>query len=136
MEFVADAGRHFEAISDSRRRIQAGGSGWIADYPAESGFIRVNLTCGAFVPGSVDNLNYAGFCDPRMDAQVARAVELQGVDPHAAGELWATIDRRIVDQAPWVPLYNTRSIDFVSERVGNYQDHLQWGVLVDQLWVR
>jgi ABC-type transport system substrate-binding protein len=51
-------------------------------------------------------------------------------------ELWAQNDRRIVDQAPWVPLYNTRSADFVSERVGNYQHHPQWGVLVDQLWVR
>jgi hypothetical protein len=26
--------------------------------------------------------------------------------------------------------------DFVSKRVGNYQFHPLWGLLIDQLWVR
>jgi class 3 adenylate cyclase len=136
LKLVADPERYFAAINDSRRSILAGGSGWIADYVSESFFIRPNLTCDAFIPDSAENFNYARFCDPRIDAQVERTAELQAVDPHAAGELWARIDREIVDRAPWVPLYNNRTIDFVSERVGNYQDHPQWGVLLDQLWVR
>jgi ABC-type transport system substrate-binding protein len=136
LKLVADQTRHFSAINDSRRRTQAGASGWIADYPTESAFISVQLTCKAFVPGSVENLNPAQFCDPKIDAQVARAQALQTTDPQAAGELWAKIDRQIVDQAPWVPLFNSRSTDFVSERVGNYQHHPQWGVLASQLWVR
>jgi peptide/nickel transport system substrate-binding protein len=42
----------------------------------------------------------------------------------------------IVAQAPVVPTYNRSNVDFVSERVGNYQYHPQWGVLLDQLWVK
>lgn len=51
--------------------------------------------------------------------------------------LAARIDRELVDQAPWVPLFNPKLPDFVSKRVGNYQYNLyDLGVLVDQLWVR
>jgi len=35
-----------------------------------------------------------------------------------------------------VPLFNPKLTDVVSQRVGNYQHNPQWGVLLDQLWVR
>ena len=52
--------------------------------------------------------------------------------------LAARIDREIVDRAPWVPLFTPRSVDFVSNRVGNYQANTSASssVLLDQLWVR
>ena len=34
------------------------------------------------------------------------------------------------------PLTNPVFVDFVSERVGNYQHHPLWGILLDQLWVQ
>ncbi len=61
---------------------------------------------------------------------------MQVEDPAAAGALWAEIDRAIVDQAPYVWLTNPNTIGFVSERVGNYQFNLQWGILLNQLWVQ
>ena len=42
----------------------------------------------------------------------------------------------IVDQAPYLWLLNPIAVEFVSERVGNYQYSPQWGVLLNQLWVR
>jgi len=27
-------------------------------------------------------------------------------------------------------------MDYVSQRVGNYEFHPQWGLLLDQLWVK
>jgi peptide/nickel transport system substrate-binding protein len=57
-------------------------------------------------------------------------------EPAAAGALWAEIDREIIDQAPYVWLHDPIVIDFVSARVGNYQSTLQWGALLDQLWVQ
>jgi hypothetical protein len=38
--------------------------------------------------------------------------------------------------SPWVFLMNIISLEFVSARVGNYQYSPQWGILLDQLWVR
>jgi len=51
-------------------------------------------------------------------------------------QLWARVDREIVNHAPVVPLFTLKNADIVSERVGNYQYNPQWGVLIDQLWVR
>src|SRR5262249_37703912 len=38
-----------------------------------------------------------------------RAHSLQQTDPAAAGEGWSNVDRELVDQAPWAPLYNPRT---------------------------
>jgi hypothetical protein len=35
-----------------------------------------------------------------------------------------------------VPIDNALNVDFVAHRVGDYQHNPQWGMLVDQLWVR
>jgi len=67
---------------------------------------------------------------------IDRATQMQLDDPAAAGQLWAEIDRAIVDQAPYVWLVNGIAVEFVSERVGNYQYSQQWGSLLDQMWVR
>lgn len=35
-----------------------------------------------------------------------------------------------------VPFLNLKATDFVSKRVGNYQHHPEFDLLIDQLWVR
>jgi hypothetical protein len=50
-----------EVASDSRTRAQAGTFYWAADYPAASNFLQQTLSCAAFRPRSVDNLNAAEF---------------------------------------------------------------------------
>jgi len=115
---------------DRRTEFQMAVDAWGADYPAASNFITPFLTCEAYwVPSS-------GFCDPEIDAMIRRATQMQVDDPVAAGVLWAEIDHAIVDQAPFAWLVSTNGVGFVSERVGNYQENIQWGVLLDQLWVR
>ncbi len=104
---------------------------WGEDYPAASNFITDRFTCDASLTPS------AGFCDPRIDAMIERATQMQLDDPAEAGALWAQIDREIVDQAPYMWLFNLIRVEFVSERVGNYRYSAQWGSsLLDQLWVR
>jgi YVTN family beta-propeller protein len=121
--------------SDSRQRTQLGWASWYQDYPAPSDFIRTLLTCQSFLPGNPGNNNAAEFCNHRIDAQVTRARALQPRDPSAAWALWARIDHQIVGQAPWVPIYNPRSLVLLSARVGNYQFDPYLPVLIDQLWV-
>jgi YVTN family beta-propeller protein len=97
---------------------------WFPDYPAASGFIN----------SAIFDCSY--FCDRAIDREIARARTLQATDPVAANELWAKIDRDLTDQAPWLFLYNTKQPHFVSSRVGNFQYNIQYGILLDQLWVR
>jgi peptide/nickel transport system substrate-binding protein len=122
-------------LGDSSKRPQIGWFTWFQDNPTPSNFIQPLLTCRSFVPRSQDNLNLAEFCNRRIDAQIAHAAALQAHDPGAAGELWSRIDHELVDRAPWVPLYNPRTVTVLGRRVGNYKYHPFWNVLLDQLWV-
>jgi peptide/nickel transport system substrate-binding protein len=112
-----------------RRHAQAGLFSWFADYPAASNYFGTFFSCRA--PS-----NWSEFCDRGIEAEIQRALKLQSGDPYLANRLWARIDREIVDKAPVVPLFTLKQVDIVSRRVGNYQFHPQWGVLLGQLWVR
>jgi ABC-type transport system substrate-binding protein len=111
-------------------------NGWVGDYPAPSVFLDGLLSCEAFLPDSPNNLNYGGFCDPKMDAAVHRAEQLQLTNPAAAVRVWEQADRIATDAAPWVFLNNPRGLDFAGKNLGGYARHPVWGVLLDQLWVR
>jgi YVTN family beta-propeller protein len=123
-------------VGQSRNRAQIGTFGWYADSASAALFLRDLFSCASFQPESASNLNLSRFCDPAIDATMARAVDLQSSDPVRANALWAEADRALVDQAAAVPLVNQHVVGFVSERVGNYQLHPQWLTLLDQLWVK
>jgi peptide/nickel transport system substrate-binding protein len=126
-----------------RPNRQAGVGGWAADYPSPNNFFSPLFTCRSYDPGHPNaNLNAAGFCSRRIDAEIARARALQTSDPRAASRLWSTIDRKIADQALWVVIRTQLAPDFVSSRIGNYTFcYLSAttgaaGACLDQLWVR
>jgi peptide/nickel transport system substrate-binding protein len=114
---------------DPRRHAQTGLFSWFADFPAPSNYVTTFFSCHA--PS-----NWSEFCDARIEAEIQRALALQTTDPYLANQLWARIDRAIVDRAPVAPLFTLKELNIVSRRVGNYQYNPQWGALIDQLWVR
>jgi len=136
LRVVTDQNSYFQRAADSREQIQIGEFSWYQDFPAPSDFIVPLFTCHSFAPHNLANLNQSEFCNRRIDAEVTRALRLSAEHPNTAGMLWAQIDRDIVDQAPWVPLYNPNALVLLSRRVGNYQFHPFWNLLLDQLWVR
>ena len=107
--------------------VQVAVTGWAIDYPAPSTFFE-QLRCGSLDPSR--------FCNPAIDRQMDQALALQATDPAAADELWARIDRAVTDEAPWIGYATPARVRFLSDRVGNFQAHPVWGVLLDQLWVR
>jgi YVTN family beta-propeller protein len=109
--------------------VQAGFAGWFGAQLAADTLGALACTFGQ---------NWAHFCDPRVDAQVKRLATEQADDPAGAAELAASLDRELVDRAPWVPIFTPRFADLTSKRVGNYQanTYASSTVLLDQLWVR
>ena len=116
-----------KATDKKTRGVQAGMAGWYG----VSRTAHSLLTCFRCSP---PDLSF--FCDRRLDARIARALELQAHRPGRRGGVWARIERDIVDLAPWVPLFTPSHATLVSKRVGNYQYNPEWGLLLDQLWVR
>ncbi len=135
-ENFKDADTYYQTAGDSRQRIQAGIGGWAHDYPTAGDFLPTLLTCKSFIPRSRANNNLAEFCNRQIDAEINRARSLEVADPGAASRLWRQVDHDVVEQAPWLFLQNGLEATLVSRRVGNYQYNPQWGVLLDQLWVR
>jgi len=123
---------------------QAGVGGLYSDFPAASQIFVPFFTCRSYSasPDPNMNLNTPGFCNPHIDAEIARARRLQIDDPRRASMLWAKIDHEITDLAPWVVIRATNAVDFVSRRTGNYTPCWlsEWngttGACLDQLWVR
>ena len=130
-------GTYYPVIADSRTEAQIGQYGWALDYLTPANFIEPTLSCEAFVPADpVANSNASQFCDPQLDAEVDAALAQADADPASVNAAWAAIDRRVVDAAPVVPMFDRRTVIVVSERVQNVQLHPYWGVLLDQLWVQ
>jgi YVTN family beta-propeller protein len=136
LRVINDVATYDNRLYDSREHPQIGWFSWYQDYPVPSDFISPLLTCSSFLPGNPGNLNAAEFCNRRIDAQVKQALAVPPRLPNTAGRLWTNIDHELVDQAPWVPLYNPRALVALSARVGNYQFQPYWTLLIDQLWVR
>jgi YVTN family beta-propeller protein len=136
LKLMADADQYFLEISDSRLRAQAGMLRYTADYPAPSNFLANLLSCAAFQRGTINNQNTAQFCDPAIDAEMRAAGRIQPTNLQLANRRWAAVDRALVDAAPWLPLYNAKSVEVVSRRVGGFRFNPIHGTLLDQLWVR
>jgi peptide/nickel transport system substrate-binding protein len=101
---------------------------WFADATSSDSFFAT-FTCN-------DPNNLSRFCDPTFDAAVKNALEIQQTNTAGAGDAWAAVDRMLVDAAPIAALVNQLEADFVSARVGNFQHHPEWAILLDQLWVQ
>lgn len=128
--------RLFAYANNSVHHAQVIAGGWSADYPTASNFLG-KLGCAFFVPDDANRTTDGSeFCDAGFDRQLAHAESLQPTDPAAALAAWARLDREVTDDAVLLPLVSFRETDVLSRRVGNYQYHLIWGPIVDQLWVR
>jgi peptide/nickel transport system substrate-binding protein len=126
----------FTYLQNSNNKVQIGVTHWDEDYPAASDFLHVLFGCDGFHPGSDASVNISAFCVPAIDARMAEALALEGSDMAAADEIWGEIDRAVTDQAPAVPLFTPKDLDFVSKRVGNFVYSNQYHWIVSLAWVQ
>jgi peptide/nickel transport system substrate-binding protein len=123
-----------DVISDERfgqvigtDEIQMAIWAWQADYPSAATWIPPQYSCAG---------NQSGFCDRSIDRMMKKAIQLQATNPATTNEIWAEVDRKLTNQAPFLHLLSGQLPYFVSDRVGNYQYHPVHELLLDQLWVR
>jgi ABC-type oligopeptide transport system substrate-binding subunit len=109
----------------------------IADYPSPGQFLEYFLACSNYRPADPTRTsNAGGFCNARLDSLIALAEKLHTTDPTRAQEVWARADRLAVDQAAWVPMVNTASVELLSRRAGHFSLDANSQPRVDQLWVK
>lgn len=90
---------------------------WSQDFPDPEDFIDPILSCATAVKGAS---NFAFYCNPEVDKQAAAA--RAETDPQKRIEMYRAVESAILDDAPWVPISNYRTVTLISKRVSNYSD--------------
>jgi ABC-type transport system substrate-binding protein len=106
--------------STSSGRTDAGMAGWFADFPDPSTFLNV-LFDSAQIPAN----NLAKYSNPEVDEKLARARYVQDAEERLT--LYREIQKQILADHPWVPIFYHVNYYFVSPRVGGYVIHPVWG---------
>jgi ABC-type transport system substrate-binding protein len=96
--------------------LWSGGMAWIADYPDPSNFYGPILGCGGAVPGG---WNWAKYCNKEIDALAAKADGMARADQAEERiDLWRQVFVNIMEDAPWVPVFNEVRFAMHSARIG------------------
>lgn len=118
--------------------IWSGGMAWIADFPDPSNFYGPILGCSGAAEGG---WNWSKFCDADLDAKAAQADSM--ADPAKAAErmaLWSDVYMGVMEQAPWVPVFNEERYTMKSDRMGGedalYVDPVSIPVNYDYVFVK
>ncbi|OSQ50070.1 ABC transporter substrate-binding protein [Thalassospira alkalitolerans] len=101
--------------ADQAPMIWSGGMAWIADFPDPSNFYGPILGCGGAVPGG---WNWSWYCNEELDAEASKADAM--ADPSQAEariDLWRDIFTKVMDDAPWVPVFNEQRYTIRSPRL-------------------
>jgi peptide/nickel transport system substrate-binding protein/oligopeptide transport system substrate-binding protein len=96
--------------------IWSGGMAWIADFPDPSNFYGPILGCAGAVPGG---WNWSWYCNKDLDAKAAEADAM--VDPakkEAREAAWRDIYLKVMEDAPWAPVFNEQRFTMHSARLG------------------
>jgi oligopeptide transport system substrate-binding protein len=122
---------------DGAPMIWSGGMAWIADFPDPSDFYGPILGCGGAVPGG---WNWSWYCNKDLDAKATEADAM--TDPGKAAErdkAWSAIYDKIMEEAPWAPVFNENRYTLKSARMGGadnlYVDPVHIPINYDNVYV-
>jgi len=122
---------------DQAPMIWSGGMAWIADFPDPSNFYGPILGCAGAVQGG---WNWSWYCNEELDAKAAEADSI--TDPARVDErlkLWSDVYMAIMEDAPWVPVFNEQRYTMKSPRMGGadalYVDPVSIPVNYDYVYV-
>ncbi|MBJ3763347.1 ABC transporter substrate-binding protein [Maribius pontilimi] len=99
--------------ADQAPMIWSGGMAWIADFPDPSNFYGPILGCAGATPGG---WNWSWYCNEEIDARATEADAMVG-DEAAREDAWRQIYVDIMDDAPWVPIFNEQRFTLHSDNV-------------------
>ena len=122
---------------DQAPMIWSGGMAWIADFPDPSNFYGPILGCAGAVQGG---WNWSWYCNADLDKKAAEADSI--TDPAKLDDrlkAWSDVYMAIMDDAPWVPVFNEQRYTMKSPRMGGadalYVDPVSIPVNYDYVYV-
>jgi peptide/nickel transport system substrate-binding protein len=123
---------------DAAPMVWSGGMAWIADFPDPSNFYGPILGCAGAVPGG---WNWAWYCNEELDALAAKADSMvRPEEQEARIDLWRRIFLKILDDAPWAPVFHEQRFTMKSDRLGGpdaiFVDPVHIPVHYDEVYIK
>lgn len=129
---LGEATGYTSMAEDTTRHIGFGVYSWYADYVDPSNFFDVLLS-GRRIQ-AIHNENLSLFDDPRVNAEIARAMAER--DPDARAARWHLVDSLVMVQAPVVPLLHHYESRLYNPRLGGWYRHITRILKIEKLWVK
>jgi peptide/nickel transport system substrate-binding protein len=108
-EKIINAAVYWTTVGNQATKAQIGFADWFQDYPHPLDWFDVLLN-GERITATHNN-NYADFDDKAINAKID-ALKKQPTLTEAVNAQWATVDKSVMEQAPWVPFLNRQFTDF------------------------
>jgi peptide/nickel transport system substrate-binding protein len=117
---ASDASAYYRTTIGSPTNVKAKGyglmvAGWGADFPTPYGFDQVLVDGRAIKPSG--NNNYAELNDPEVNSLIDQAKAESDVNKAAA--LWTQIDKKVADQAVYLPFVYDKALNYRNPRMTN-----------------
>ena len=116
--------------------VWSGGMGWIADFPDPSNFYGPILGCAGAGDGG---WNWSKYCNEALDAEAVKADSFRDPNDPARLAMWSEIYVKIMDDAPWAPVFNEQRYTMKSARMGGedalYVDPVSIPINYDYVYV-
>ncbi len=119
-----------KTFGDPANHSQVTGMTWTADYPSPANIFGGVLGCDAYRPGTANDTNLSQYCNHHLDAAVAAATAVGGLDPSAAAARWAQIDQTVVASAPVIPVDSSIERGVVASGAQDARWNPVWGLLL------
>ena len=101
---------------DQAPLIWSGGMAWIADFPDPSNFYGPILGSAGAVKGG---WNWAWYSNKTLDAKAAKADAMSNpAQTVQRTEMWRSIFIELMEDAPWVPIFNEQRFTMKARRLG------------------
>ncbi len=108
-EKVINSAVYWTTVGNQATKAQIGFADWFQDYPHPLDWFDVLLN-GERITQTHNN-NYANFDDKSVNSQIDSLKKEPTLD-NKSNARWATIDKEVMQQAPWAPFINRQFTDF------------------------
>ena len=106
---------YYTTIGNVNTHAQTGWARWLEDYPHPLDWFDVLLNGNRIT--DQDNNNYAWYKNAKTDKQIEQLKKQPLLTP-AVNAKWATVEKQIMQQAPWAPWSNRVFPEFFSKQIG------------------
>jgi peptide/nickel transport system substrate-binding protein len=106
---------YYTTIGNVNTHAQTGWARWLEDYPHPLDWFDVLLN-GERITDQ-DNNNYAWYSNKKTNKEIDQLKKQPLLTP-AVNAKWATVEKQIMQQAPWAPWSNRVFPEFFSKQIG------------------